>query len=109
VSLRTLTISSGDNPTIIRLSDSSQVELLPHSTLTYPEYFFMRDRILKLEGSARFDIRKAAGEPFRVEGSNVFMTSVDGAFLIQQENKGEQAIVSTSRGVVIFGYDEKNT
>jgi ferric-dicitrate binding protein FerR (iron transport regulator) len=109
VSLRTLTISSGDHPTIILLSDSSRVELLPNSTLTYPEDFYLRERNVKLQGSARFDIRKAAGEPFRVEGPKVFMRSVDGAFLIQQENKGEQAVVSTNRGVVIFGYDEKNT
>lgn len=102
-----LTVSTQEQSKIIYLSDSSLVELLPHSTLIFPEELDRFQRHVILKGSARFEIRKRPGEPFKVEGSKTFATTIEGSFLYKQIGE-EQASLSTSRGYVNFGFDAHN-
>lgn len=51
----------------IALSDGTTVELNALSRLTYPAVFAPRERRVRLEGEAQFDVRHDAGHPFVVE------------------------------------------
>lgn len=53
--------------THITLPDSTQVWLNANSTLEYPENFGMKERRVKLQGEAFFDVRKKGNQNFIVE------------------------------------------
>ena len=101
------TLSTQDHSKTIYLSDSTLVELLPQSTLIYPEELNPRERLVILKGSARFIVRRQPGEPFKIEGIKTFASTLEGEFLYKQLGE-EQASLSTSRGYVSFGYDSYN-
>lgn len=61
----------------IDLGDGTSVRLSPGSTLQYPESFGRKDRLVKLEGEAYFDVVKDAQHPFIVQ-TGKFSTRVLG-------------------------------
>lgn len=51
----------------ITLADGTSVELNSGSTLEYPAVFSGKERRVRIEGEAMFDVAEAAGKPFYVE------------------------------------------
>jgi ferric-dicitrate binding protein FerR (iron transport regulator) len=102
-----ITTSTQEQALTFYLSDSTLVELLPHSSLVYPAELNPMERAVVLQGSARFIVKKRPGEPFKVEGSKTFASCTEGEFLYKQVGE-QQASLSTSRGYVSFGYDSYN-
>jgi transmembrane sensor len=58
----------------LTLSDGSTVELLPNSTLSYPERFSSLKRDVILKGEANFNIAKDIAKPFSVSINSVLIT-----------------------------------
>jgi transmembrane sensor len=58
----------------LTLSDGSTVELLPSSTLSYPESFGSLKRDVLLNGQATFDIARDVVKPFQVSINSVLIT-----------------------------------
>jgi transmembrane sensor len=64
------------------LSDGSTVELLPGSTLSYPENFNSLKRDVILNGEANFDIAKNVARPFSVYSNSVLITVLGTRFTV---------------------------
>lgn len=75
---RTCTVSTEKQACSIRLSDGSNVRLMPHSQLRYASDFKREGRTVHLTGEAFFDIRKMADSPFTVAAGEEKRTVVRG-------------------------------
>ena len=102
------TVVTQASPQVIWLADSTRVELQPYSSLTFPNDFYIDERIVTLKGSARFDVRYEDREPFRVNTGSTFAETPDGAFLVQQDTASGRIVLSATRNYVSFGLDKKN-
>lgn len=69
-SVRTLIVSTNIQTQCIQLPDGSKVTLNRHSQLSYPETF-NKERIVKLNGEAYFEVSKNPKKPFRVKANGV--------------------------------------
>lgn len=67
---RMLLASTGAETQCIQLPDGSEVTLNRHSQLSYPETFG-KERIVKLNGEAYFEVSKNPEKPFRVQTNGV--------------------------------------
>ncbi len=108
ISWKKITVETGDQPKTIWLADSTRVDLMPHSSMYFPEDFYFYDRLVKLKGSAKFDVRYMNREPFRVELEGVYAQSVKGAFSLQNDSIAKRIVLDVSRKNVLFGYDKNN-
>ena len=79
------TLIAESDPVNIDLSDGSLVELEPHSKLTYTETFEDDERLVKLEGKARFEVEADPQKPFRVSASSAFVEVLGTQFKVDQE------------------------
>ena len=68
--VRTLIVSTNIQTQCIQLPDGSKVTLNRHSQLSYPETF-NKERIVKLNGEAYFEVSKNPKKPFRVKANGV--------------------------------------
>ena len=75
---RTCTVTTEERACSIRLSDGSNVRLMPHSQLRYASDFGSEGRTVHLTGEAFFDIRKMADAPFTVDAGKETRTVVRG-------------------------------
>jgi ferric-dicitrate binding protein FerR (iron transport regulator) len=66
VSYNTLRVPKGSQYHLL-LSDGSEIWLNAASSLTYPTAFTGRERVVKVDGEAFFNIAKNPGKPFRVK------------------------------------------
>lgn len=66
----------------LTLSDASTVELLPNSTLSYPEDFDAQKREVTLDGEATFTIARDAAKPFTVRSRAVTITVLGTRFTV---------------------------
>eukprot|EP01133_Synstelium_polycarpum_P012687 gene12687-14896_t len=71
----------------IALSDHSQVELQPGSTLTYPKVFTGNSRPVYLKGNAFFQVSKNPSRPFYVYNNNLVVRVVGTSFFIKEAGK----------------------
>lgn len=67
---RTLAVLTDAETTCFQLPDGSTVTLNRHSKLSYPETFG-KERIVKLDGEAYFEVSKNPDKPFRVQTKEV--------------------------------------
>ena len=67
----------------LTLSDGSTVELLPNSTLSYPENFNSLKRDVILNGEADFNIAKDVARPFSVYSNSVLITVLGTRFSVK--------------------------
>jgi transmembrane sensor len=86
----------------LTLSDGSTVELLPGSTLSYPENFTSLNRDVVLNGEATFDIAKDAAKPFLVYSHSIVVTVLGTRFTINSTGAatGTKVILHEGRVVV---------
>ena len=87
ISAETVAITRNiSNPTpqkkALTLRDGSTVELLPNSTLSYPESFNTLKREVLLSGEANFNIAKDIAKPFSVSINSVLITVIGTRFTV---------------------------
>ena len=86
----------------ITLSDGSAVELLPGSTLSYPENFNSLKRDVILVGEASFNIAKDVAKPFSVYSNAVLITVLGTSFTVKsyEANNATKVILHEGRVMV---------
>ena len=98
----------------LTLSDGSSVELLPNSTLSYPENFNSLKREVILNGEATFNIAKDAVKPFSVYSNSVLTSVLGTRFTVSsyEANHATKVILHEGRVMVkipnSFSQDNKN-
>ena len=102
------TIESGNSPKEVVLPDSSIVMLKPQSTLSYVEGFKGDDRRLKLEGGARFVVRKNPAKPFIVESRGAYVRVLGTTFLVENSLNKNETIVKVEEGKVLLSDELTN-
>jgi transmembrane sensor len=85
----------------LTLSDGSTIELLPNSTLSYPETFNSAKRDVILNGEANFDIAKDAAKPFSVYSNAVLITVLGTRFTVNSYKANNAAKVILHEGRVM--------
>jgi transmembrane sensor len=85
----------------LALSDGSTVELLPNSTLSYPENFNAAKRDVILNGEANFNIAKDAARPFAVHSNSVLITVLGTRFTVNSYEANNAAKVILHEGSVM--------
>jgi transmembrane sensor len=86
----------------LALSDGSTVELLPNSTLSYPENFNAAKRDVILKGEANFNIAKDAARPFSVYSNTVLITVLGTRFTVKSYEANNDAKVILHEGRVMI-------
>ena len=86
----------------LTLSDGSTVELLPNSTLSYPENFDSLKRDVILNGEANFDIAKDASRRFSVHSNAILITVLGTRFTVNafEANNATKVILHEGRVMV---------
>lgn len=104
-------VSSGiQNMQEVKLPDGTVVQLGPESSLTYPQKFTGKQRIVSLKGQAFFDVMKNHRKPFIVETPNMNVEALGTAFEIfnyEIENKPEVILLNGKVKVGINDNDKK--
>jgi transmembrane sensor len=85
----------------LTLSDGSTVELLPNSTLSYPEGFNNAKREVVLNGEATFDIAKDVARPFFVYSRSVLITVLGTRFTVRSDEMDNATKVILHEGKVM--------
>jgi ferric-dicitrate binding protein FerR (iron transport regulator) len=83
------------------LPDGSKVYIHKNSKLTYPGVFTEKNRFVRLEGNAFFEIRENTGNPFIVHIRNVDVEVTGTEFFIDSESENSTSIVLISGKVNI--------
>lgn len=86
----------------LTLSDGSSVELLPNSTLSYPENFSSLKREVILNGEATFTIAKDVAKPFSVYSNSVLVTVLGTRFTVKSYEANTATKVILHEGSVMI-------
>ena len=86
----------------LTLSDGSTVDLLPNSTLSYPEDFNSSKRAVVLNGEANFNITKDVAKPFSVYSNSVLITVLGTRFTVNsyEANNATKVILHEGRVMI---------
>ena len=87
---------------IVKLSDGTMVHLNSASTLTYPEKFVGKQRVVMLQGEAYFDVTKDPEHPFIVQTRFGNVTVLGTAFDVNAYNDCDECYTTLVRGKVQF-------
>ncbi|HSY77023.1 MAG TPA: FecR family protein [Bacteroidia bacterium] len=87
---------------MLTLSDGSTVELLPKSTLSYPEKFNSFKRDVILNGEANFNIAKDVAKPFSVYSPSVLITVLGTRFTVNSYGANNATKVILHEGRVMI-------
>lgn len=85
---------------VLRLSDSSIVELMPNSLLSYPENFDAVKRDVAVKGEANFIVSKETGRPFSVHSDAILTTVLGTSFTVNSYASDSQIKVILHNGKV---------
>lgn len=85
----------------LMLSDGSTVELLPSSTLSYPENFTASKREVLLNGEATFTIARDAAKPFSVYSNSLLITVLGTRFTVNSYESNTLTKVVLQEGRVM--------
>lgn len=92
-------IASGTNAQQQKLADGSEVFLNKHSKLTVSGSFNNKERKLKLEGEAFFEV-KHSDKPFVIEAGGVQIQDIGTAFNVKAEPGSDSVMVFVTEGIV---------
>ena len=67
----------------ILLSDGTLVLLQPHSSITFPEKFGQKERLIYLNGEAMFEVSRDTSRPFRVYAGNLVTEVLGTSFTVK--------------------------
>jgi len=98
----TMAISTQDSVINQRLIDSTTVFVNRYSKLSYSPDFGKKDRKLKLEGEAYFDVRHVDDKPFIVEAEGTFVQDIGTAFNLKAYAGDTLVEVYVRKGEVKF-------
>lgn len=94
----------------IELSEGTYVNLKANSSLYYPSNFEEKERKVKLEGKAYFDVTENPSKPFIVDLDILNVTVLGTSFFIEAEERSDVIRVSVSSGKVkVEDLKETNT
>lgn len=87
---------------MMTLSDGSTVDLLPNSTLSYPQNFNSLKRDVILNGEANFNIAKDVAKPFSVYSNAVLITVLGTRFTVKsyEANNATKVILHEGRVMI---------
>lgn len=85
----------------VLLPDHSQVWLNENSTISYPEQFKEKERLVSLTGKAYFDIRKNIAKPFIVRTGDIEVKVTGTEFFVESTAENNALITLISGGVDI--------
>ena len=88
------------NKMTVQLSDSSVVELMPGSELSYPEGFTSDERKVILHGEALFAVARQPHRPFRVITDSLITEVLGTRFTIRSNANEDHILVSLHEGKV---------
>lgn len=91
----------------IVLPDSSEVWLNENSTISYPEQFKEKERLVLLEGNAYFDVQKNTTQPFVVRIGKVDVKVTGTEFFIESATPNNTLITLISGSVDLNYENEK--
>ncbi len=91
----------------ITLSDGTKVTLNAGSTLTYPTAFVTKNREVKIDGEAFFEVAKDADHPFIVSTENINIRVLGTKFNIKAYNNENNIDVTLEEGSVEVGLNGK--
>ena len=94
---------------MLTLSDGSTAELLPNSTLSYPETFTAAKRDVQLNGEATFTIAKDAARPFSVYSHSVSITVLGTRFTVKSDKASKAAKVILQEGKVMVKISDSSS
>jgi transmembrane sensor len=93
---------------IITLNDGSTVNLQPNSTLTFPDKFGDRNRIVYLKGEGFFNVKRDPEKPFYVYAGNLVTEVLGTSFTVKSYEKDKISEVIVVSGKVKV-YNTKST
>ena len=97
-----------DAKKLITLPDGSIAWLNSNSTLTYPERFVDKERNVKLEGEAFFDVSRDEGTPFTVESGDIKIKVLGTEFDVKNYKSQKKIETSLLSGEVEVFFTETN-
>ncbi|GLU54416.1 FecR family protein [Dyadobacter frigoris] len=84
----------------ISLSDGSQITLMPHSKISFPENFLVEKREVYLSGQAFFHVSKDPKRPFLVYANELVTKVLGTSFTINAQNQALKTTVEVKEGKV---------
>lgn len=91
------------NPQVIPLQDGSTVTLQPNSTITFPEKFGEKNRIVYLKGEGFFSVKRDTTKPFYVYAGNLVTEVLGTSFIVKSyQNDPESEVVVVSGKVKVY-------
>jgi ferric-dicitrate binding protein FerR (iron transport regulator) len=93
---------STDSVKNLTLADNSTVFLNKNSKITYSKNFGKKDRRVKLEGEAFFDVQHSEEKPFTVETQGTYIQDIGTAFNIKAKVESNLVEVYVENGEVKF-------
>lgn len=84
----------------INLQDGTKVFLNTGSSLSYPETFSSKERLVRLKGEAFFEVVKDQSKPFRVNSPELEVQVLGTSFNVRDELQNGLASVSVEEGKV---------
>lgn len=100
-------IASVDSTYQQKLVDGTHVFLNKHSKIIVEDGFNGKQRKLKLEGEAFFEVVHDDKKPFVIEAGGVLIKDIGTAFNVKAERKSDSVTVSVSEGIVDVCNGEK--
>jgi len=91
----------------ITLNDGSIIALNAGSTLSYPKTFHRKERRVKLEGEAYFDVTRNEKKPFMVELSHAEVRVLGTRFNVKSYGEEKKIITTLLEGSVLFRLKEE--
>lgn len=81
----------------LTLPDSTNVWLRKGATIQYPETFTSKERKVKLNGEAFFDVKSAAGRPFRIQTAKSIVEVLGTTLLVQTTRQSDRVVLLTGK------------
>lgn len=100
--------AAGNQSTSEQLSDGSTVTLNKQAKITLMEGFNGKQRKLKLEGEAYFDVVHNAEKPFTIDAGGIEITDIGTAFNIKANPQSDSVLVHVTEGIVNLTTPETN-
>nr|WP_308757813.1 FecR domain-containing protein [uncultured Bacteroides sp.] len=122
------TVSTLAETRSIILPDQTEIMLNRYSSLTYPERFRGKDRKVKLQGEAYFEVSKDAAHPFKVEAGAIMVqvlgthfnidaypedtqvkaTLLEGSVAVSLIGKAEERLILSPNESAVYNKDKKS-
>jgi len=101
--------NTSDKPYKILLEDGSEVTLEPQSSLSHPEHFDEKTRVVHLSGEAFFNVTKNPSRPFFVYTGELVTRVLGTSFHVKSDQGSKSVEVSVVTGRVSVYENSKKT